>query len=94
VARYGGEEFSVLLPYASKDVAYQVSERIRKAIESTTIVAYDETQKVTVSIGISVFPDDSRELAELISNSDKALYDSKRKGRNKLPYSPESVNYY
>ena len=84
VARFGGEEFCVLLPEASKDGAYAVGERIRKTIEDCTIKAYDESIKITISMGVSSFPEDSKDLDELIENADKALYEAKKQGRNRI----------
>ena len=84
VARYGGEEFSILLPDTDKENALQVAERIRKAIESKTIVAYDEALKETISIGISIYPIDSQKIVDLINKADKALYRSKQNGRNRV----------
>ena len=84
VARYGGEEFCILLPEANKADAYVVAERIRKAVEGYTIKAYDETLSITISMGISSFPEDSPGLEDLIENADTALYEAKRQGRNKV----------
>lgn len=84
VARYGGEEFCILLPEANKADAYVVAERIRKAVEGYTIKAYDETLSITISMGISSFPEDSPGLDDLIENADTALYEAKRQGRNKV----------
>ncbi|MBN1353509.1 MAG: sensor domain-containing diguanylate cyclase [Candidatus Omnitrophica bacterium] len=84
VARYGGEEFCILLPETDKSGAYIVAERIRKEVEAHTIKAYDETMKITVSMGISCFPEDSETRESLIEDADKALYDAKRCGRNKV----------
>lgn len=82
IARYGGEEFSVILPEAGKEEAKLVAERIRKRIEENIFKAYDETLKITVSIGISSYPDDSAEARGLIEKADKALYAAKSGGKN------------
>jgi len=82
VARYGGEEFTVLLPDTDSGAGSYVAERIRMAIEKRIIVAYDETLAITVSIGISVYPNDSKSVDELVNQADTALYRSKQKGRN------------
>lgn len=84
VGRFGGEEFCILLPEANKADAYVVAERIRKAVEGYTIKAYDETLSITISMGISSFPEDSPGLEDLIENADTALYEAKRQGRNKV----------
>jgi len=83
-ARYGGEEFLILLPDTSKENAFLVAERIRRAISEESIKAYDEILFVTASFGISEFPQDSLELTGLIDKADSALYRAKSEGRNKI----------
>jgi len=84
IGRYGGEEISVILTETDKKEALFVAERIRKAIESKQISAYDESLKVTISIGISVFPFDAKGNLELIDRADLALYQAKHSGRNRV----------
>jgi len=84
VGRYGGEEFLVILPETDKDQAKFAAERIRQAVQIQPIKAYDEDLKVTISIGISTFPDDSQEALALIEKADTALYQAKQTGRNKI----------
>ncbi|MCX5668072.1 MAG: GGDEF domain-containing protein [Candidatus Omnitrophica bacterium] len=81
-ARYGGEEFSIILPETDRAGAMLVAERIRKKIEENIFTAYDEKLKVTVSIGLAVYPDDSQEAPDLIEAADKALYAAKSSGKN------------
>jgi diguanylate cyclase (GGDEF)-like protein len=80
--RYGGEEFSVVLPDTDSEGALYVAQRIRKAIEESSIEAYDATVRVTVSIGIASFPLDGKSSMEIVDKSDWALYRSKKRGRN------------
>jgi diguanylate cyclase (GGDEF)-like protein len=82
VARYGGEEFSVILPQTKKDGGLRVAERIRKRIEDNVFRAYDETLKLTISIGVSAYPDDDHDVSMLIDNADRAMYGAKSHGRN------------
>lgn len=84
VARFGGEEFSVLLPDTDKLGARSVAERIRTNIESQRFLAYNETIKVKVSVGVAGFPEDTTSLEQLIDKSDQALYRAKQEGRNKV----------
>jgi diguanylate cyclase (GGDEF)-like protein len=88
-ARYGGEEFIVVLPDTSAKSCSVVAERIRRAV--MTMVVPSDTEKplpqLTVSIGIAVFPDHGQILEEIIHASDKALYESKRQGRNRVTLS-------
>jgi len=84
MGRYGGEEISVVLTETDKDQARFAAERIRQAVESRRVTAYDEQLQVTVSIGISMFPGDAHEPPELIDKADEALYLAKQSGRNKI----------
>lgn len=81
--RYGGEELCIALPETDKQGSLQVSERIRSAIENKKVSAYGETIQATVSIGLSVYPKDKKEVTELIQAADEALYLAKRGGKNK-----------
>ncbi|WDT76476.1 MAG: diguanylate cyclase [Candidatus Manganitrophus sp.] len=83
VARYGGEEFVVLLLKTDSMQAWQMAERIRKAIESAPIDWQGQKIDVTVSIGVASQPADAAQREELIACADKALYSSKRAGRNR-----------
>jgi len=86
VARYGGEEFVVLMPHTAKDGAAAAGERLRAAIESHAFVGR-ETQPngmVTVSLGVAEFPADADTKDALIVQADKALYEAKRQGRNRV----------
>ena len=84
VGRYGGEEFSIVLPETTKEAALVVGERLRKAVEKADISAYDENIKLTISMGITTFPDDTNELSQLIDRADQMLYKAKEAGRNRV----------
>ena len=84
IGRYGGEEFSIVLTGIGRDGALQVAERIRQNVESAVFKAYDEVVSTTVSIGISIFPDDGADTLNLIESADRALYRAKETGRNKV----------
>ena len=84
ISRYGGEEFAVALLEADKEGAIVVAERIRKEVEEEIFKVDSEKTHATVSIGISFFPDDTKDLMKLIDYSDKALYEAKRRGRNNI----------
>jgi diguanylate cyclase (GGDEF)-like protein len=84
VCRYGGEEFTILLPQTDKNEAFVIAERLRQDIEKHQF-AHEEIlpqQRLTVSMGISTFPEDGIIPSELISASDKALYNAKHRGKN------------
>lgn len=84
IGRYGGEEFSIILSETDKDAAQLAAGRIRLAIQAQHIRVYDEELKITVSIGISTYPDDGKEIERLIDKADSALYQAKHTGRNKV----------
>ena len=87
-SRYGGEEFAVLLPYTRLDEAKIVGERLRKAVEDAVITvnegSVDKTDiNVTISMGLAEF--NGEETGDvLFERADKALYDAKTSGRNRV----------
>ena len=76
----------MVLPDTSVESCVLVAERIRKAV--MTMVVPSNTEKplpqLTVSIGVVAFPEHGQTLEEVIQASDKALYESKRGGRNRV----------
>jgi diguanylate cyclase (GGDEF)-like protein len=83
VARYGGEEFCVILPETGKEDAIKAAERMRRAIEDNQIVTERVKLKVTVSLGVSTYPEDAVDMHSLIREADKALYAAKAAGKNR-----------
>jgi diguanylate cyclase (GGDEF)-like protein len=79
-ARFGGEEFSILLPQTTNEEAVAIAERIRHNIEQTRF----EHRVVTSSIGIASCSAELCVSADLVAAADKALYEAKRKGRNRV----------
>ncbi|MDP9301402.1 MAG: diguanylate cyclase [Actinomycetota bacterium] len=82
VGRYGGEEFVMLLPAADLETGLQVAERVRAAIADIQI--FEENRSITASFGVAVFPDHASDAARLIRSADRALYQAKAKGRNRV----------
>lgn len=84
-ARYGGEEFVVLLPNVILKDAKNIGEKLRKKIETIDYSFLDKSVKLTVSIGVStIIPVKTIQSELLFNQADKALYEAKKTGRNKL----------
>lgn len=89
-ARYGGEEFVVICPETQRDQAIILAERLCMRIAETQFnVNSSGPKQITVSIGVSCFPADASSKAGLVDAADKALYEAKRAGKNRVvAYSP------
>lgn len=85
-ARYGGEEFLIILPATDADGALFVAERVRRAIEGLSLrEAAPGLAGVTVSIGVATRrPGDAVTIEQLVERADRALYQAKGGGRNRV----------
>lgn len=81
--RYGGEEFVIIVPYGDYETATVIAERLRMKLESTISPT---GEIITISLGISVYPDHGKDAKEIIAAADEALYRSKSEGRNKTTF--------
>ncbi|MFM9905575.1 MAG: diguanylate cyclase [Pyrinomonadaceae bacterium] len=79
-ARFGGEEFSILLPQTTGEEAVTIAERIRSNIEETDF----PHRRVTLSIGVASCSAELCSSENIVSAADKALYEAKRNGRNRV----------
>jgi diguanylate cyclase (GGDEF)-like protein len=84
VARYGGEEFSILLLRTPADGAMTVAERIRQKVEEQEIDVEGQKTGVTVSVGVAELIPDFKDAESFINSADKALYQAKSEGRNRV----------
>ena len=86
VARFGGEEFVVIMTSAGKEQALSFGENLRKTIESTMfkIPGRDSPLQMTISGGVATYPKDGDTTADLLRVADKALYEAKQAGRNRI----------
>ncbi len=85
LVRYGGEEFLCILPGASAEGVAEVCERIRHAIEATTVQDRSHTIRCTVSLGFGSFPaTPAEDETALLQVTDEALYRAKNNGRNRI----------
>lgn len=91
IGRYGGEEFIIILKDVSEEDSIDVAEKIRTNIEKLEIKGIE--YPITVSVGISVFPNHSSFRDDLIEKADQALYYAKELGRNRtFIWKPEMNN--
>jgi diguanylate cyclase (GGDEF)-like protein/putative nucleotidyltransferase with HDIG domain len=85
-ARFGGEEFAILLPETPPEQAFEIAERIRRAVaaSATDVETSSEPIRATVSIGVAAYPRDGVDANELIHQADLAVYRAKLQGRNRV----------
>ncbi|MEQ1528972.1 MAG: diguanylate cyclase [Methylococcaceae bacterium] len=86
VGRIGGEEFAILLPETDNNEAAEVAERLRNAIANVTVPLSTGGQSLhfTVSIGVASLASKGDNLEVLLNMADKALYEAKNSGRNRV----------
>jgi diguanylate cyclase (GGDEF)-like protein len=86
VARYGGEEFVVILPETDKVGALTLAEKVRAAVAAYPFPLAESQPggHLTISLGVSAFPEDLSEPEDLVQRADQALYQAKRTGRNRV----------
>jgi diguanylate cyclase (GGDEF)-like protein len=84
VARFGGEEFLILLRETVEKDALNTAERLRARVESISIPTEGHTLKVTISLGVSLSLPTDADVHEIIGRADKALYQAKNSGRNRV----------
>jgi len=85
LVRYGGEEFLAVLPAASMEDLQLVAERLRRAIEDSSVTDGSQTIRVTASLGAAAFPNrEVEQKDQLVQLADDALYRAKESGRNRV----------
>jgi diguanylate cyclase (GGDEF)-like protein len=89
VARYGGEEIAILAVQTPLSDARNLAERLRQAVESSIMVSFEDAEhrsaiSITVSIGVAVLDEQITAPHVLIERADKALYQAKEGGRNRV----------
>jgi diguanylate cyclase (GGDEF)-like protein len=86
VYRFGGEEFVLIFADVTVVEAIQMAERLRGAIQALRLTGENQEPvgPVTVSIGLSLLPDHGTDVSDLIDLADKAMYQAKTSGRNRV----------
>ena len=88
LGRYGGEEFVLVLPGRDGDAARRLGERIRDAVERSSLDCNGKAVRLTVSIGVAPRLPEEQQAGAAVERADKALYTAKRSGRNKVCVAP------
>ena len=81
ISRWGGEEFLIVLLETDRKNSYDVAEKVRKNIENLKIKCLDKAIKITITIGISEYEEDTN-IDDIIKRADMALYIGKSRSRN------------
>ncbi|GGC04955.1 diguanylate cyclase response regulator [Marinobacterium zhoushanense] len=86
-ARYGGEEFVCVLPETAAEGALVLANRVRDAVANSALMHGDSPlgERLTISLGVATLkPSTANEPADLIERADRALYDAKKAGRDRI----------
>ena len=90
--RYGGDEFVVVLNNVTESIAFSRAEKLRKRIASHHILHRNEKVRISLSVGIAMFPDHGSAWEMLLQKADQALYLAKRMGKNRVLVYEETQN--
>ena len=95
MCRYGGEEFVAILPELATEEALVRAESLRHMVSEMRIYHRGEAlREVTISIGVAVYPNNGDTLEQLLSLSDRALYEAKHLGRNRVVLAEHSAERF
>jgi diguanylate cyclase (GGDEF)-like protein len=84
VARYGGEEFVIIAPETDRPSAIGLAERLRTLIRDMPVTVGGKPLQVTASFGVAMYRGDDKVPDDLLRRADRALYDAKRGGRDRV----------
>lgn len=84
VGRFGGEEFIIMMPETKLQSGLEICERLRSSIEQEKFQGREKASYLTISVGLSVFPEAGETAESLITSADRALYEAKQSGRNRV----------
>ncbi len=90
LSRYGGDEFTLILPESDEKETYTVAKRILDSIGELELIAPDGSKcSMTVSIGMAIFPEHSKDAVELFNIADAMMYEAKTMGKNSIKFPNE-----
>lgn len=85
LCRFGGEEFLIILIDSSEEMTLKRAESLRKEVQNLRVpIGSQELEQLTISLGVATFPENGRTEKDLFHVVDKALYQAKEKGRNRV----------
>jgi diguanylate cyclase len=84
VCRYGGEEFLLMLPNMRLNTALERAEHYRESLASSSLLIEGQRLRVTLSAGVACYPEHGQLPGELLAAADRALYQAKSRGRNRV----------
>jgi diguanylate cyclase (GGDEF)-like protein len=84
VARFGGEEFVIMMPETTLEAAATVAEQIRSMVFANAMAVGESRLSVTISLGVSQATLNSPSIEAVLRHADRALYDAKQSGRNRV----------
>ena len=92
IARIGGDEFIIIMPNIKQVMdSKHIANKILKAIEPSLITLPNDEIKLTLSIGLSIYPDDATDDSSLLNKADNAIYTAKSQGKKSLHYYDDKV---
>ena len=92
VGRYGGEEFCIALIGRGKDESQRIANQIREQVISLSPGWLNASQYITASIGVAILPQGPCNVKTIVNWADKALYEAKETGRNKVLFWNQTAN--
>lgn len=85
IVRYGGDEYVIIMPWQTKERAFEKVECLREVLNAAAFLQEEQINlHVTASFGVATFPDDAETKRGLLAEADHCLFESKRRGRNRV----------